>query len=371
MWPKDIDRWDSERNGVTDFDAIFADARTVTPSGLIENGWVGVASGKIAAVEAGTPPTGSSGSSPHILDGAWLGPGFIDIHVHGSDGVDVMNTDEDGLRKLARFFARHGVTSFLVGTVTLDREHILNTLRMVKRTGEPVQGGASIIGAYMEGPFLSPERKGAHRTRHLRPIDREEVSAYLDTGIVRAMVVAPELADADWLIRELGRRGVTALAGHTDATYSQIEHAMEEGVSAITHTFNGMRGIHHREPGTAGAALLLDDLSCELIADGIHVVPELMPMFWRMKGPDKIALVTDANLAGGLPDGTYTSGDRDIAVSGGVGRLSDGTISLAQRPLTTTLYCSVVLQACHLMKPGRRPVARQPELQGSMTVRGA
>ena len=312
---------------MTAFDVIFKDARVVTPSGVVDNGWVGVSEGKIAAVEEGIVPESASAPSSHSFNGAWLGPGFIDIHVHGSDGVDVMETDEDGLRKLARFFARHGVTSFLVGTYTLERKRILETLRLVEKTGERVTGGANILGVYMEGPFLNPEKKGAHRENLLRAIDREEVAEYLDTGVVRALVVAPELADADWLMHELGRRGITAVAGHTNATYSQIEHGMEQGVTAITHTFNGMRGLHHREPGAAGAALLLDGLTCELIADGMHIAPELMPLFWRMKGPDKIALITDANQAGGLPDGKYKSVDRDIVVKDGVGRLPDGTIS--------------------------------------------
>ncbi|MEP6843218.1 MAG: N-acetylglucosamine-6-phosphate deacetylase, partial [Pseudolysinimonas sp.] len=220
-----------------------------------------------------------------------------------------------------------GVTSFLVGTVTRERERILDTLRLVKTTGERVEGGANILGVYMEGPFLSHEKRGAHRENLLRAIDRDEVAEYLDTGVVRALVVAPELTDADWLIHELARRGISAVAGHTNASYAQIAHGMEQGVTAVTHTFNGMRGIHHREPGAAGAALLLDDLTCEVIADGMHVAPELMPLFWRMKGADKIALITDASQAGGLPDGTYRSGDRDVVVTDGVGRLPDGTIS--------------------------------------------
>ncbi|MBB5633259.1 N-acetylglucosamine-6-phosphate deacetylase [Cryobacterium mesophilum] len=312
---------------MSSFDAVFEDARVVTPSGVIERGWVGVSGGRIAAIEAGDVPDSASAASVHRLDGAWLGPGFIDVHVHGSDGVDVMTTDEEGMRNLARFFARHGVTSFLVGTYTLQRENILATLQLVKKVGRRVEGGANILGVYMEGPFLNPEKKGAHREKLLRAIDREEVTEYLDTGVVSALVVAPELPDADWLIHELVRRGITAVAGHTNATYSQIEHGMKQGVTSITHTFNGMRGIHHREPGAAGAALLLDDLACELIADGMHIAPELFRLFWRMKGADKIALITDANQAGGLPDGDYHSGDRDIVVKDGVGRLPDGTIS--------------------------------------------
>lgn len=312
------------------FDLVLADAGIVTPAGVVENGWLGVRDGVIAEIGTGTAPHAAPGAV-HGLNGAWLGPGFIDVHVHGSNGVDVMATDEDGLRDLARFFATRGVTSFLAGTSTAERATALDALRLVGRVGERVPGGASILGAYLEGPFLNPARKGAHDESLLRPIDRDDVAEYLDTGVIRAFVLAPELPGADWLITELVRRGITAVAGHTDATRSEIEHAHELGVTAITHTFNGMRGLHHREPGAAGEALLNAGLVCELIADGVHIAPELMPLFWRMKGAHGIALVTDANQAGGLPDGLYREHDHELRVEGGVGLLPDGTISSSTR----------------------------------------
>ena len=310
---------------MTTYDLILADARIVTPTGVIERGWVGVTDGVIAAIEAG----GCSEQATDIrtLDGAWLGPGFIDVHVHGSMGIDVMDTDEDGLHTLSRFFAGHGVTSYLVGTYTQDRDRTVQALQVIGNVVGQVSGGASILGVYMEGPFLNPLRKGAHNEQILRPIDRDEVRQYLDTGIVRAIAFAPELPNGEWLIRELVGRGITAVAGHTDGTYEQIAQAQRDGVTSITHAFNGMRGLHHREPGTAGAALLLDGLVCEVISDGVHIAPELMKLFWRMKGPHGIALITDAGPFGGLPDGHYSSHDKELEIDGGVGRLPNGTIS--------------------------------------------
>ncbi|MGV8886171.1 MAG: N-acetylglucosamine-6-phosphate deacetylase [Rhodoglobus sp.] len=312
---------------MTTYDLVLSNAKIVTPRGVIEEGWVGIRDGVITAIEAGSRPNVSSAEVVHDLGGAWLGPGFIDMHVHGSDGVDFMDTDEDGLRKMARFFASRGVTSFLASTYTLAHQATLNALNLAKTVGERVAGGANIVGVYMEGPYLSPERKGAHRESLLRSIDRIELTEYLDTGVVRALVVAPELADSEWLIHELTRRGVTAVAGHTDGTYAHIEQAVHQGVTAITHTFNGMRGLHHREPGVAGAALLLDDVTCEVIADGAHIAPELFPLFWRMKGAHNIALITDANQSGGLPDGTYWNVDHNMEVIDGLARLPDGTIT--------------------------------------------
>ena len=307
------------------YELILSDARIVTPDTTIEHGWLGVAGGAIAAVEPGDAPEESGEVRP--LGGAWLGPGFIDIHVHGSVGIDVMDTDEAGLRRLSRFFATRGVTSYLVGTYTLDHQGTLQALQTVRGVLGPVTGGASILGVYMEGPYLNPLRKGAHRESLLRAVDRDEVQEYLDSGVVRAVAFAPELPDADWLTAKLVENGISPVAGHTDATFADMKSAQEAGAVSATHVFNGMRGIHHREPGAAGAALLLDDLVCEVIADGTHIAPQLMKLFWRMKGAQGIALITDAGPFGGRPDGVYEAFDREVTIKDGVGRLDDGTIS--------------------------------------------
>ncbi len=307
------------------YDLIIADAKIVVPGTTIEHGWIGVAGGVIAAIEPGDAPDGAN--EVRRLGGAWLGPGFIDIHVHGSVGIDVMETDEAGLRRLSRFFATRGVTSYLVGTYTLDHQRTLHSLETVGKALGRVTNGASILGVYMEGPYLNPLRKGAHRESLLRAIDRDELEEYLQAGVVRAVAFAPELPDADWLARRLVEEGISAVAGHTDATYEEMRSAQEAGVGSVTHVFNGMRGIHHREPGAAGAALLLDSLVCEVICDGTHVAPQLMKLFWRMKGAHGIALITDAGPFGGRPDGVYEAFDREVTIEGGVGRLDDGTIS--------------------------------------------
>jgi N-acetylglucosamine-6-phosphate deacetylase len=312
------------------FDLVLSEGRIVTPGAVIERGWVGVRDGQLAAIEPGAAP--ETGGEVHDLAGAWLGPGFIDVHVHGSVGIDVMDADEHGLAELSRFVAAHGVTSFLVGTYTMERERTLRSLETVANAVGRAPGGASILGAYMEGPFLNPLRKGMQDERHLRPIDRAEAMQYLETGVVCAMVLAPELPDSDWLIQKALDRGATVAAGHTDATYAELKAAVAMGVTSVTHAFNGMRGLHHREPGAAGASLLLDGLACEVIADGVHIAPELLQMFWRMKGPHNIALVTDAGSFGGMPDGTYTAFvDRVVTIAEGVGRLPDGTICSSAR----------------------------------------
>lgn len=333
-----------------DYDLVLANARVVTPGGVLDRGWVGTRAGRLVAIERGPVPEGVASRELRDLDGAWLGPGFIDVHVHGSFGIDVMYTDSEGLRSLSRYLAGRGVTSYLAGTYTAAFDRVMGSLRFIaEHTAEPSQpaheaqspDGAEILGVYMEGPYLSAARKGAHPGELLRPIDRDEVVRALDLGIIRAMVFAPELADSDWLIDELRSRGVSAVVGHTDAVYEQVLRAFDAGAVSVTHTFSGMRGLHHREPGTAGAALLIDGLVNEVIADGVHVSPELLPLFWRMKGPEGIALITDAGPAGGMPDGHYVIGERGVSVSGGVGRLEDGTISSSAKTFdhNFALFC--------------------------------
>lgn len=311
---------------MTSIDLLLSGARLVSAGGTLEPGWATVSHGVITGYGSGEPPTRDA-AAVRELDRAWLGPGFIDIHIHGSVGVDIMAADADGIRRLARFLASRGVTSFLATTYTMDHELTMDVLRRIVDIGESIDGGANLLGSYMEGPYVNPARRGAHREHLVRSVDRNEVRDYLELGIVRAMAFAPELDEQQWLLHELVRRGVTPIAGHTDATFAQLQQAVAAGVVATTHTFNGMRGIHHREPGAAGAALILDELVCEVISDGVHLAPELMTLFWRAKGPSRLALVTDAGIAGGLPDGLYHTLDRDVTVVNGVGVLADGTIS--------------------------------------------
>lgn len=316
---------------MSDRDLLFYNSQLVTPNRTLRPGWLLVNNGIITDFGLGEPNRGDQSTTEIDLDGAWLGPGFIDIHTHGSAGVDVMHCEADDLHKLSEFFVTQGVTSYLAGTYTLDHLHTLAALERIGTVASEPTDGSNLLGAYMEGPYLSVKRRGAHRTRYLRAVSPDEVEEYLETGAVRAMVVAPEVDGADWLIEQLKARKISAVAGHTDATYQQIARATDQGVRCVTHLFNGMRGIHHREPGAAGAALLLDTIICEVIADGNHVSSQILDLIWRMKGASSIALITDAGIAGGLPDGEYRTGDRTVNIVDGTGYLQDGTISSSAR----------------------------------------
>lgn len=319
--------------------SLITSGRVLTPAGARAHGWVRIADGRIAAVGTGAPPLPDSSDQTLDAGGRTVAPGLIDVHVHGGAGHESMDADPDGLREMARFHARHGVTSLLPTTWTATREETLAALEAIRAVTGPVDGGATILGAHMEGPYLNAARKGAHRPHLIRPADQAEATELLDSGVVRMLALAPEVEANHWLVDECVERGITVAAGHTDATYEQIAAAVRRGVTHVTHVFNGMRGLHHREPGAAGAALALDGLHCELIADGVHVAPPVIELVWRAKGPDRLLLVTDTNKTAGLPDGEYRKGGRTVHVrSGDAVRLDDGTISGSTTPMAGALH---------------------------------
>lgn len=303
-------------------ESVFIGGHIVTSGGAVD-GWLHTRDGRIAGIGTGTPP-----SVPAIdVGGRWIGPGMIDLHVHGGDGADVNNGGPDDVPHLARFLASRGITSFLPSISTMDTDDTLHALEHVAAHLGPIPGGATVLGAHMEGPYLSTARKGAHRAELIRELDWAECERFLALGVVKLMAVAPEVGDHMAQIPRLRERGVVVAAGHTDATDAQLREAIAQGVTQVTHLFNGMRGIHHREAGTAGGALASPDVRCEVIADGVHVDRRVLELIWRAKGVDGIVLISDAVKAAGLPDGQYERGGRTVTAAHGVMRLDDGTIS--------------------------------------------
>ncbi len=267
------------------------------------------------------------GSETIDAGGLTLLPGFIDIHVHGADGHETMDASPDGLRSMARFYARHGVTSFLATTWTEPRARIMAALETITEMQGPQPDGATILGAHLEGPYINVDRRGAQRAEDVRRAERDEALAFLDLGVIRLTTVAPEFAENEWLIRECVKRGVTVSAGHTAATYDQVRDAVRLGVTQATHTYNAMTGLSHREPGTLGGVLTSPEINCELIADNIHVHPAAMQILFACKGVDRTILITDAVRPAGLPDGQYDIDARTVQVKEGAVRLLDGTLA--------------------------------------------
>lgn len=305
---------------------LITNARIMLPTAVYERGWLLTEGKSISRIGWGDAP---DFDSVQVIDAGGLNlmPGFIDVHVHGAVGHETMDANPDGLRAMAKFYAQHGVTGFLPSTWTAPGEQILPALEMIAELEGPQPEGATILGAHLEGPYISVEKRGAQREQDVRRADREEALAFMDTNIIRLLALAPEYEANQWLISEAVRRGITVSVAHTTATYDQIVKAAALGLSHSTHTYNAMTGLSHREPGTLGAVMTLPQIYCELIADNIHVHPAAMQVLFAAKGPDRIVLITDAVRSAGMPEGEYRIDERIVMVKDGAVRLPDGTLA--------------------------------------------
>lgn len=308
---------------------LITNAHLYTPTDRLNPAWLIIENNHIHSLGEGKPTELPPGSDAQVIDarGGHLLPGFIDIHVHGAMGHELMDSTPEGLHQMARFYAQHGVTSFLPSTWAAPHSQTWRALEMISKLIGPVDNGATILGVHMEGPYLNAAKCGAQDPAAIRRADPPEARAYLDTGIVRYMSLAPEFPENHWLIEECVRRGIAVALGHTEATYDQVKEAVRRGVRSVTHTFNAMTGLSHRQPGTVGAALTIPELSCELIADNIHIHPAVMKLLVNAKTPAGVTLITDAMRGAGLPDGDYQIDQRKVTVRDGAVRLPDGTLA--------------------------------------------
>ena len=306
---------------------LIHNARLFTPHHPGQTGWLLAQERKIQSIGSGQLPQLSGEVQTLDAQGKALLPGFIDLHVHGAMGHELMDASPSGLEEMARFYASHGVTAFLATTWTASRDAIRKALELVEEMQGPIQNGATLLGVHLEGPYLHPSRCGAQDVNLIRRAEREEALEFLESGVIRLLALAPEFEENLWLIDECVKRGVTVSAAHTTATYEQMQTAATRGVTQVTHTFNAMQGLGHREPGTVGAALTIPQISCELIADNIHVHPAVQKILVDVKTPAGIILITDAVRAAGLPEGEYMLDDRSVNIRDGAVRLGDGTLA--------------------------------------------
>jgi N-acetylglucosamine-6-phosphate deacetylase len=293
---------------------LIENAQLYTPTGTWEPGWLLTNDRTIRLIGRGNPPEFEPGQVVRRIDagGGALLPGFIDLHVHGAVGYEVMDADPEGLRAMSRFYASHGVTAFLATTWTASREAVLKALWAVQQVVGPVPGGATILGVHLEGPYLNPKKTGAQDARLIRRADRAEALEFLDSCLVRLLALAPEFPENLWLIDECVRRGITVSAAHTEAGLEEMTRAVEHGLSHVTHCYNAMRPLGHRDVGTVGAVFALPQLTAELIADTIHVHPAAMKILVDVKSPARVILVTDGLRGTGLPEGDYAIDERIV-----------------------------------------------------------
>ena len=267
-----------------------------------------------------------SGVPTFDATGCYVLPGFIDVHVHGAMGYDTMDASDEALTAMSRFFARHGVTSFLATTMTAPDDDIIQALEATAIFAS-ADNGARILGAHVEGPYISPKYPGAQPAGFIRLPDVNEFTRYVDTGPVKMLTLAPEEVGAQALADFAHQQGVTTVMGHTNATYDECMTAISWGMQQATHTYNAMSGLHHRNPGTLGAVLSQEHVYAQLIADNVHVHPAAMKILAQCKGRDHTVLITDAMRATGLADGTYELGGQAVTVNSGECRLADGTLA--------------------------------------------
>ena len=262
-------------------------------------------------------------STARVLDfgDSILTPGLIDIHIHGAAGRDVMEGSDEALAAIESLLARHGVTSYLPTTVTASMDDTLAALEKLARAidREPVAMRARPLGIHLEGPFLSHARRGVHSSIYLQRPSVQALSEMWNAaaGHIRMMTIAPELDGALETIAAATRLGVCISIGHSNADLAQARAGIRAGARHATHTFNAMRRLDHRDPGVLGAVLTGDSLTADIIADGLHVHPEVVDLFLRAKGPDRAVLITDAISATGMPDGTYRLGSYEVQVREG------------------------------------------------------
>ncbi len=308
--------------------------KIITPDAVLVDSTLVIQDQKITAIN----PAIFVSPDETTLDagGMWVAPGLIDVHVHGGAGFDTMDATSHALHGMARFFARHGVTSYFPTTMSAPAAAIKNAIENVASTTQPTDG-ARHLGVHVEGPYLSHDYPGAQAVDVLRQADPVEYQFWLESGVVKLITLAPELAGATPLINAGTRQGIEFAIGHSGASYEEVLDAAHQGVRQATHTFNGMLGLHHRNPGTLGGVLTDDRLYAQLIGDGIHVHPAMVKLLVRAKGVQRTILITDSMRAAGLPDGDYDLGEQPVTVSDGVARIANGSLAGSTSTLDAVL----------------------------------
>jgi N-acetylglucosamine-6-phosphate deacetylase len=303
---------------------VITGGRVVAPDRVLDDGWLAVSGGQIAAVGTGTPPSSADAATVDV-GGALVVPGFVDTHCHGGGGSSFSTTDPDEIRTAARAHRRHGTTTMLASLVSDPIDLLTEQIAALR---ELVQEG-DLAGIHLEGPFISRARCGAHDPDTLREPDTGTVEKLLRAGhgAIRMVTLAPELNGGVKAVRQLAESGVIAAIGHTDGVADELVPAIDAGATVATHLFNGMRPLHHREPGPVG--VLLDDerVTVELICDLVHLHPTVVRLAAKHAGRGRTVLVTDAMSATDAADGRYSLGRLAVNVHDGVATLDSGALA--------------------------------------------
>lgn len=320
-------------------DTLLTNINLVTPDGIIKNGALRVQAGKIAYAGALTDTVQDVNTPRQDGRGAWALPAFVDLHIHGFGGFGPELGTPDALLQMSAALARQGVGAFCPTLYCARPEQTEKLLRAIS----PALGhetGARILGFHLEGPFISPEKPGVMKPQDISAPSAEVLKRFWDAsqGHIVAMTLAPELAGLEPVIAFCKEHHILMQAGHTNATYAQMENGAKAGITHVTHLFNAMRPIHHREPSAAGYVLMHQDISCEVIADGFHVRPEIVAWLKTIKPIDKIIAVTDALLPTGQMCPPFIANGEEVILENGVWkRKSDNVIAGSALTMLTAL----------------------------------
>lgn len=299
---------------------------------LIENGFIKINDGKIVEIGSTVELENENEFEVIELSGHYKAiPGLIDVHIHGVNGADTMDATKEALDTMVTALPKEGTTSFLATTMTQEGKQIESALINAGQYIEEQQptGKAEILGLHLEGPFVNSKRAGAQPIQHIIDPDLALFKEWqnLTNGNIKLVTLAPEQPGGLDMIRYLKANGIIASIGHTDATYDEVNEAIDAGANHVTHLFNQMRGLHHREPGVVGAAFLRDELKAEIIVDGVHVRPEMVKLAFKQKQSEGLILITDSMRAKCLKNGKYDLGGQEVTVKNGKAVLEDGTLA--------------------------------------------
>ena len=329
-------------------------ARIITPGKIIENGSVLVTGKKIT--EISEKNIEAEDSIAIDAKGKYLAPGFIDIHVHGGGGYDFMDGNETAFLKIAQLHARYGTTAMLPTTLTSSKEELLQTLAIYESANKKNTAGAQFLGMHLEGPYISMNQRGAQDARYIRNPDPAECHEIISSSsCIKRWSSAPELKGSIELGRFLKSKNILPAIAHTDAIYEEVLEAFNNGYTLITHLYSAMTGVTRRNAfryaGVIESAYLIDEMDVEIIADGVHLPAPLLKLVYKIKGPGRIALITDAMRAAGMPEGESTLGSLHnglkVIVEDGVAKLPDrssfaGSVATANRLLKTMVQMADV-----------------------------
>ena len=356
--------------------------RVITPYRLIENGTVLIDDGKI--IRVGTGEIDFPGAQSIDAQNNYISPGFIDMHTHGGGGYDFMDGTVEAFVGAAKMHALHGTTALVPTTLTSEISDLLNTFSVYDLAKKENTEGAQFLGLHLEGPYFAMSQKGAQDPRYIHPPDKKEYEAILSHSqdIIR-WSAAPELEGAMEFGREMGRRGILPAIAHTDATSDDVAEALENGFTHLTHLYSGMSGVMRRNAfryaGVIESAFLFDQLTVEIIADGIHLPPSLLQLIYKQKGPSRIALITDSMRGAGMGSGeSILGGLKDgmkVIIEDGVAKLLDRTSFAGSVATTDLLVRNMIrlagvplLHAVQMMTTTPAQICRIEERKGSLTT---